>query len=192
LRNIFEYVLHVVFAAMTLSWFRYYLLLWWLVAYRYLDVGPRRALQKLYDTPDKRAARPWAPLVNFGVIVAIYVLSFLVVFKGQILFAKLPGDHALTHVPAHWETGVVVGANVALALVEWGLVRRYTDSRAARNDSQYRPEVPSEPPAPGSGREEMEGDARAAAFIRAKARGIGAEGDAVPTVMRRARGDRPG
>ena len=34
------------------------------VAYRYLDVGPRRMLQKLYNTPEKKAARPWAPTLN--------------------------------------------------------------------------------------------------------------------------------
>jgi predicted secreted protein len=133
-RNIFEYVLHTVFAAMALSWFRYYLLLWWLVAYRYLDVGPRRALQKLYDTPGKRAARPWAEMLNFGVILTIYGLTFLAVFKNQILFAKVPANQVAPHVPAHWETGAVVGANVALALVEWILIRKYTDSRPVQTE----------------------------------------------------------
>src|SRR4051794_3730067 len=54
-RNIFEYTAHVVVAALPANWFAYYLLLWWLVAYRYLDVGPRRLLQRLYNTPRRRA-----------------------------------------------------------------------------------------------------------------------------------------
>ena len=55
LRNFFEYAVHVIVAAMVVNWFHYYILLWWLVAYRYLDVGPRRSLQKLYNTPEKKA-----------------------------------------------------------------------------------------------------------------------------------------
>ncbi len=127
-RNFFEYALHVVFAAMVVSWFRYYLLLWWIVAYRYLDVGPRRALQRLYDTPEKRAARPWAPVLNWGVITALYVLTFLAVYHRQILFADVPGDDVPTHVPERWEIGVVVGANIALVLATWIMTKKYTES----------------------------------------------------------------
>jgi len=50
IRNFFEYGIHIAFAVLALSWFRYYVLLWWIVAYRYLDVGPRRLLQRLYNT----------------------------------------------------------------------------------------------------------------------------------------------
>lgn len=128
LRNFFEYGLHVVFAAMAVSWFRYYLLLWWIVAYRYLDVGPRRALQRLYDTPEKLAARPWAPLLNWAVITALYVLTFLAVYHREILFADVPADDVAPHVPARWEIGVVVGANVALVLATWVMTKKYTES----------------------------------------------------------------
>lgn len=127
-RNFFEYAAHVVVAAMVVSWFRYYLLLWWIVAYRYLDVGPRRALQRLYDTPEKRAARPWAPTLNWAVITALYVLSFLAVYHRQILLADVPGDDVATYVPERWEIGVVVGANVALVLATWIMTKRYTES----------------------------------------------------------------
>lgn len=127
-RNFFEYAAHVVVAAMAVSWFRYYVLLWWIVAYRYLDVGPRRALQRLYDTPEKLAARPWAPTLNWAVITALYVLSFLAVYHRQILFADVPGDDVATHVPEGWEIGVVVGANVALVLATWIMTKRYTES----------------------------------------------------------------
>lgn len=128
LRNFFEYGIHIVFAAMAVSWFRYYLLLWWLVAYRYLDVGPRRALRRLYDTPEKKAARPWAPTLNWAVIASLYVLSFLAVYNRQILFTDVPGDSVATYVPQNWEIGVVVGLNIALALVIWPMTKRYTSS----------------------------------------------------------------
>jgi hypothetical protein len=127
-RNFFEYTVFVIVSALTLSWFRYYVLLWWLIAYRYLDVGPRRALQKLYNTPEKLAARPWAPLLNWGVIVSLYVLAFLAVYNRQILFAKVPGARVPVHVPAHWEVGLVWGFNLALVLTTWAMTKRYTDS----------------------------------------------------------------
>lgn len=128
LRNFFEYGIHIVFAAMPVSWFRYYLLLWWLVAYRYLDVGPRRLLQRLYNTPQKRAARPWAQYVNWLTIVAIYIGAFFAVFYKQILFATVPDASVHAHVPAGWEVGIVFGVNFVLALFEWVTIRRYTDS----------------------------------------------------------------
>jgi predicted secreted protein len=136
-RNIFEYTVHVVVAALPVSWFRYYVLLWWLVAYRYLDVGPRRLLQKLYNTPEKRAARPWAPVLNWAVIVTLYVLAFLAVYNRQILFAKVPGAGVPAHVPAHWEIGLVWGFNLALVLVTWVMTKKYTDSLLAA-----KPEAP--------------------------------------------------
>jgi predicted secreted protein len=128
LRNLFEYAIHVVVAALAVSWFRYYLLLWWIVAYRYLDVGPRRLLQRLYGTPEKRDARPWAPTLNWAVIAALYVLTFLAVYHRQILFAHAPGDDVPTHVPAHFEIGLVVGLNVVLVLATWVITKRYTQS----------------------------------------------------------------
>ncbi len=140
-RNFFEYALHIVFAAMVVSWFRYYLLLWWIVAYRYLDVGPRRLLQRLYNTPKKKAARPWAPLLNWAVITALYGLAFLAVYHRQVLFADVPGDEVPAYVPQRWEIGVVVGVNLALVLATWIMTKRYTESlldRAAENR-----EVPS-------------------------------------------------
>jgi hypothetical protein len=131
-RNFFEYTMHVIVAALAVNWFHYYILLWWLVAYRYLDVGPRRALQKLYNTPQKKADRPWAPTLNWVVIFIIYVLSFLAVYNRQILYAKVPARSVATHVPAHWEVAVVVAGNLALALFEWISTRKYTDSLMAQ------------------------------------------------------------
>ncbi len=128
LRNFFEYGAHVVVAALPLSWFRYYLLLWWLVAYRYLDVGPRRLLQTLYNTPEKRAARPWAPILNWAVIASLYFLTLLVVVHREILFAKVPGDDVSVHVPERWEIGIIVGVNLALVLTTWVLTKKYTQS----------------------------------------------------------------
>ena len=128
LRNFFEYGMHVVVAAMAVSWFRYYLLLWWIVAYRYIDVGPRRLLQRLYDTPEKRAARPWAPVLNWVVITSLYVLTLLAVVHREILFADVPGDDVPLHVPERFEVGIVVGFNLALVLGTWVLTRKYTQS----------------------------------------------------------------
>ncbi len=142
-RNFFEYGMHVLFAALTLSWFRYYLLLWWIVAYRYLDVGPRRLLQKLYNTPEKRGARPWAPVLNWVVITSIYVLAFLAVYYQKILFAHVPADDVAVHVPRGYEVAIVAGSNVALALTMWVMTRKYTDSlledagKAAGSASSY-------------------------------------------------------
>jgi predicted secreted protein len=126
--------MHVLVAALAVSWFRYYVLLWWLVAYRYLDVGPRRALQKLYNTPEKKAARPWAPLLNWAVIVTLYFLAFLAVYNRQVLFAKVPGVGVPVHVPAHWEIGLVWGFNLALVLATWILTKKYTDSLLPRTE----------------------------------------------------------
>lgn len=127
-RNFFEYSIHVLFAALPISWFRYYLLLWWLVAYRYLDVGPRRLLQKLYNTPGERAARPWAPVLNWAVIASLYFLSLAAVYNRQILYAKVPADSLPLHVPHRWEVGVVVGFNVALVLVSWVMTKKLAQS----------------------------------------------------------------
>ena len=74
-RNYFEISLHVLVASLAINWFYYYGLLYWLVAYRYLDVGPRRLIQTLYNTPEKKAARPWAPILNWVVITTIYILT---------------------------------------------------------------------------------------------------------------------
>lgn len=127
-RNFFEYSVFTVVAAVAVNWSNYYLLLWWLIAYRYLDVGPRRFLQKLYDTPEKKAARPWAPILNWVVIVTIYVLAYLVVDNELIRYAEVPADSVATHIPADWEVGVVVGFNFALLLATWTLTKRYTQS----------------------------------------------------------------
>jgi predicted secreted protein len=133
LRNFFEYGLFIAFAAAPVNWFRYYILLWWLVAYRYLDVGPRRALQRLYNTPEKKAARPWAPVLNLGVIVSLYVLTFVVVYHHLVWFARMPVQGLPAHTPAHWEIAVVVGANLAVAMAMWLLIRRYTESLLTRS-----------------------------------------------------------
>lgn len=135
-RNFFEYGLHIVVAAMAVSWFNYYLLLWWIVAYRYLDVGPRRALQKLYDTPEKLAARPWAPLLNWVVIATLYGLTFAAVYNRQVLFAVVPGPDVAVHVAAAWERGVVVGVNLALLLVTWIMAGKYSAARMAEHTGE--------------------------------------------------------
>jgi hypothetical protein len=128
-RNLFEYALHIAVAAMAVNWFHYYILLWWLVAYRYLDVGPRRALQKLYNTPEKLATRPWAPVLNLFVIVAIYILALVAVVNRQIIYARVPASSVVPHVMRWWEILIVVGFNVGLALFEWIIgIRKYTDS----------------------------------------------------------------
>ncbi len=139
-RNFLEYTLHVVFAAMVVSWFRYYLLLWWIVAYRYLDVGPRRMLQKLYNTPEKKAARPWAPTLNWAVIATLYVLTLLAVYHQQILFADVPPDDLPNYVAQRWEYGVVIGANLALVLATWVMTKKYTQSLMVQ--AAERQEVP--------------------------------------------------
>jgi hypothetical protein len=128
LRNFFEYTVFIVIGAMTVNWHHYYILVWWLIAYRYLDVGPRRLLQGLYNTPEKKAARPWAPILNWAVIATLYVLAFLSVYNHRILFATVPAASVAAHVAARWEIGLVWGFNFALVLVTWTMTRRYTDS----------------------------------------------------------------
>ena len=128
IRNFFEYGLHIVVAAIAVRWDLYYLLLWWIVAYRYLDVGPRRALQKLYGTRELKAARPWAPVLNWAVITLLYVATFFVVRNEQLVWQKVPGDDVAVHDAATWEYIVVIGANLALLLVTWTQVAKYTQS----------------------------------------------------------------
>jgi Na+/H+ antiporter NhaA len=65
------------------------------------------------------------------VIIVMYVLAFLAVYNGQILFATVPGDQVPIHVPTAWETGVVLGAVLGLTLFEWISIRKYTDSLLA-------------------------------------------------------------
>jgi len=128
LRNVVEISLHVAVAAAPRDWFHYYLLLWWLVGYRLLDVGPRRLLQTLYNTPDKHARRPWAPALNWAVITLIYVLAFLAVYHRRILYAVPPAAEVPEHVARPLEVALVVGINLVVALMSWGLTKRYTES----------------------------------------------------------------
>jgi len=125
-RNLFEISLHVLVSAIALNWFYYYGLLYWLVAYRYLDVGPRRALQTLYNTPAKLAARPWAPKLNWAVITTIYVLAALAVYYRKVIFAAPPDDARPEHVATLLEGILVVGMNVGVAMLSWGMTRKYT------------------------------------------------------------------
>ena len=125
-RNYFEIAVHVMVAAAAINWFSYYVLLWWLVAYRYLDVGPRRLFQTLYNTPAKKAARPWAPLLNWAVIATIYVLAFLAVYYQKVIFAAPPSPAMPEHVPTIIEGAIVLGFNVAIALTAWNMIEKYT------------------------------------------------------------------
>ena len=125
-RNVFEISLHVLVAAVALNWFYYYGLLYWLVAYRYLDVGPRRLLQTFYNTPEKLAARPWAPTLNWVVITSIYILAALAVYHQKIIFAAPPDPPRPDHVASTIEVLVAVGLNVGIAMIVWGMMRRYT------------------------------------------------------------------
>lgn len=127
-RNVFEVGLHVWVASKAVNWFHYYLLLWWIVAYRYLDVGPRRLLQKLYGTPERLAARPWAPRLNWAVIAVLYGLSFLAVYHRQVFFADVPGDQVAAHVAEAYEVAIVMTVNVVVAVLAWILTKKYTRS----------------------------------------------------------------
>jgi hypothetical protein len=125
-RNYFEILLHVLVAAIAINWFYYYGLLYWIVAYRYLDVGPRRMLQNFYGTPEKLARRPWAPTLNWLVIFAIYVLTFLAIYYQKVIYAAPPGDAMPEHMASPFEWTLVVVLNVANAIVVWALIRKYT------------------------------------------------------------------
>ena len=130
-RNIFEISLHVLVASLALNWFYYYGLLYWLVAYRYLDVGPRRLFQTFYNTPEKLAARPWGPLLNWVVITSIYILTALAIYHQKVIFAAPPEAALPDHVPQTFEVVLVVGINVAIALIAWAMIRKYTGAGPA-------------------------------------------------------------
>ena len=132
LRNLFEISLHVAVAAAAVNWFHYYVLLWWLVAYRYLDVGPRRLIQTLYNTPGRLKARPWAPMLNWIVITVIYVLTFLAVYYEKVIYAAPPAASVPDHVPQPFEVASIVVINLVVAAAFWVMIRRYTDTRPAR------------------------------------------------------------
>jgi hypothetical protein len=125
-RNIFEISLHVLVSAIAVNWFYYYGLLYWLVAYRYLDVGPRRLFQTLYNTPEKKAARPWAPLLNWVVITTIYVLAALAIYHRKVIFGAPPAEDLPEHVAQTWELIAVGAINVGIALTAWSMMRKYT------------------------------------------------------------------
>jgi hypothetical protein len=125
-RNVFEISLHVLVASLAVNWFYYYGLLFWLVAYRYLDVGPRRLFQTLYGTPEKRAARPWAPTLNWAVITAIYVLTALAIYHRKVIFAQPPDPALPEHVAQLFEVILVGAINVGVAMTAWGMTRKYT------------------------------------------------------------------
>lgn len=125
-RNFFEIGLHVLVASIALSWFNYYGLLYWLVAYRYLDVGPRRLFQTFYNTPAKLAARPWAPVLNWVVITTIYVLAALAIYHRKVIYAAPPDDLQPEHVAQTFEVLLVGVINVGVALTAWGMMRTYT------------------------------------------------------------------
>jgi hypothetical protein len=126
LRNYFEISLHVLVAALALKWFYYYGLLYWLVAYRYLDVGPRRTMQTLYNTPEKKAARPWAPILNWVVIVTIYVSAAFAVYHQKIIYAAPPAASMPEHIAQTWEYLLVVAINVGIGITVWNMMRKYT------------------------------------------------------------------
>ena len=130
-RNFFEIAMHVLVAAAAVNWFNYYLLLWWLVAYRYLDVGPRRLFQTLYNTPAKLAARPWAPTLNWAIITVIYVLSFLAVYYQKVIYAAPPAADLAEHVPSSAEAIAVLAINLGVAMTAWAMVRAYTGEATA-------------------------------------------------------------
>ncbi|MEP6494744.1 MAG: hypothetical protein ABJF01_18810 [bacterium] len=125
-RNIFEISLHIVVASIALNWFNYYGLLYWLVAYRYLDVGPRRLIQTFYNTPEKRALRPWAPTLNWVIITSIYVWAAVSIYQRKVIFAAPPSDTRPEHVAAMFEVILVCALNVGIAMMSWGLTRKYT------------------------------------------------------------------
>ncbi len=126
LRNYFEILLHVLVGAIALNWFYYYGLLYWLVAYRYLDVGPRRLFQTFYNTPEKLAKRPWAPTLNWMVIVSIYVLTAIAIYHQKVIYLAPPSDAMPERVEQGFEWAIVVTLNVALAILFGTLLRRYT------------------------------------------------------------------
>lgn len=126
IRNLFEIGLHVLVASIAVNWFYYYMLLYWLVAYRYLDVGPRRYFQTLYNTPEKLAQRPWAPTLNWVVIVAIYVLSGLAIYYGKVIYAAPPSMDMPEHVGQPFEWGIVLALNVVIVMIFLSLIRKYT------------------------------------------------------------------
>jgi hypothetical protein len=125
-RNFFEISLHILVAAIAINWFYYYGLLYWLVAYRYLDVGPRRLFQTLYNTPEKKAARPWAPVLNWVVITTIYVLTALAICHRMVIYAAPPDAATPVHIAKTWEELLVLAINVGIALIVWDMMRKYT------------------------------------------------------------------
>jgi hypothetical protein len=130
-RNFFEISLHVLVAAVALNWFYYYGLLFWIVAYRYLDVGPRRLFQTFYNTPEKRAARPWAPTLNWAVITSIYVLTALAIYHRKVIYAAPPDEALPDHIGQTVEVLIVGAINVAVGLTSWGMIRKYTGAGPA-------------------------------------------------------------
>jgi len=101
-------------------------MLYWLVAYRYLDVGPRRLFQTFYNTPERLAKRPWAPILNWVVIVAIYVLTAIAIYYQKIIYLAPPPAARPEHVGESYEWAIVIALNVGIAMLFWSLIQKYT------------------------------------------------------------------
>ena len=126
IRNYFEISLHVLVGALAINWFHYYGLLYWLVAYRYLDVGPRRLFQTFYNTPEKLAKHKWGLILNWVVIASIYVLTAIAIYHRKVIYLAPPADNMPEHVPQTFEWIIVVAINVAIAMFFGTLLRKYT------------------------------------------------------------------
>ena len=76
-RNFFEYTLHVVVATLAVSWFRYYILLWWIVAYRTVGESPLYAL-----------AYPLGALVLLYIFLSAVIRGRRVSWKGRMYISQ--------------------------------------------------------------------------------------------------------
>jgi hypothetical protein len=121
-RNSAEIILHVIVGCMAVNWFYNYMLLWWMVAYRYLEHGPRRLIQWLYNTPEKRSARPWAPALLWVTIVSIYIFAFFAIYNQKVIYAIPPVDSLAPHVPSMLEWGIVITINLVIFIINFAFI----------------------------------------------------------------------
>jgi len=60
------------------------------------------------------------------VITSIYILAALAVYHQKVIFAAPPDPARPDHVASTIEVLVAVGLNVGIAMIVWGMMRRYT------------------------------------------------------------------
>ena len=65
-------------------------------------------------------------MLNWIVIVTIYVLTAVAIYHQQVIYLAPPPADRPEHMPQNFERAIVVTLNVMMAMLFWGMLRKYT------------------------------------------------------------------